>query len=1343
MSACKSNIDGKNVAALAYVTEIQGDPREITLKKVEDSYAVLKEPLFVEDISLCCNALNGLPGPYIKDFLTRLGPEKLYQMLNGFDDKTATALCCIGYMDENTTKIFEGRVKGKFVEPRGTRTFGWDDLFEVEQVGKTFGEMASEEKNKISHRFRAAIQLKDRAVREVPWRSRFDILKERVKPRYMAECIGTPRREYQENVINGIRIAPTFNPYLQLNKEKRYRLDNWPSRNWDDWNPSQCYVRGGRRRHAVPKAFLPIKDELGEAHPPKISARYRADIEKQYYMNGLPWVWNVDYYLGKVHYHDRDILHPKVWYRHAFRKQRMEMELKKLDKHLEDYREQNRLKKRYAYFEKAVAAIAGEELASKYIRQRKIAKRFVGAGRRTRSKPGREGATALRTLVHTARAIKIASFRPHNRIQRARVQQIHRITSKCAEKSIYKSLLQQSTPNVLKQVADSRIQYLSPFDSAAILKKILENTDRKGIAEIRRNPFYRPVTSKIIASVERYRRELLFFFLTKFYELHDTHAIKSITRVFVGSKAADIQNTNQIVELLYYAAHHIPKGIQTQEGRKAEAEHHIEEASEEHIRIYCECVRQLQRELTSKVTELKDRTLIYKLTTALPKLPTTQYTGIVSKAVVNKAKIELANNKWDHKKLNKVVRALEEFGAIDDDTIQHIIHALEPKQDNLEESDTEYILQLLETFDNSAWIKMESQRTTIIPTEAILSLSKTHPLFQSDRVTLSDEAAALIANTVEFKMKQIIQMAHRFMIKSCRYVDTQPMLLPNDIRDALRTLRMESLDGYNNCYDYRYVISSKLYKGNRVVKRESTLKNAMDERCWGRQKLTDIVTRDMQKAIPAQPGLTVHWMLVNGNVPALASNMTQCVTEEFKQEAKRQMVRLALDHVNFLNSEDANKQLSEVENLVAKTKLPMNLSIAGSGNAVEMAIVDSLQRHLGNATEGPTDKSADDKSSKFPTITIPKVEHILTKEQRFFLKEIKNTVKRASNSMDHQVHVQLGKVLSILKNSPALDQLLPELTAFFVSEIERSTGDVEAILKFAEAITANNKIQIHYHVHQLVAPLLTLILKHDEEQDLQSVHRNLCLRRLAAKTLGNIAKSLRDAKSGLEGIDQYLMTLYKRAVLDENCSLTVLYGAMCGMSHLPLAAKRMLFFPIVPLILSVLYKKHVQAHDRYVKSGSKMEEFKCFTCQEIVQLSMVMLYEACFEDILECVRETGLFSISYEAQIMIKETLDGYVDKTINPEHFLPLYTAILSRCFEILKPKKGIEAETENRKSLPEIENAERYHKMYQGGRNVKRQKVQVETNAITKKTYSSAVEQMAAPWYIGQATHVLTLTM
>ena len=35
----------------------------------------IKGPCLTEDTSLCFNALGGMPGPYIKWFLSKLGPE--------------------------------------------------------------------------------------------------------------------------------------------------------------------------------------------------------------------------------------------------------------------------------------------------------------------------------------------------------------------------------------------------------------------------------------------------------------------------------------------------------------------------------------------------------------------------------------------------------------------------------------------------------------------------------------------------------------------------------------------------------------------------------------------------------------------------------------------------------------------------------------------------------------------------------------------------------------------------------------------------------------------------------------------------------------------------------------------------------------------------------------------------------------------------------------------------------------------------------------------------------------------------------------------------------------------
>ncbi|MFC6737384.1 non-canonical purine NTP pyrophosphatase, partial [Halolamina salina] len=50
-------------------------------------------------------------------------------------------------------KLFEGRVRGTLVEPRGEGGFGFDPIFEHE--GTTFAEMDEAEKNAISHRGRA------------------------------------------------------------------------------------------------------------------------------------------------------------------------------------------------------------------------------------------------------------------------------------------------------------------------------------------------------------------------------------------------------------------------------------------------------------------------------------------------------------------------------------------------------------------------------------------------------------------------------------------------------------------------------------------------------------------------------------------------------------------------------------------------------------------------------------------------------------------------------------------------------------------------------------------------------------------------------------------------------------------------------------------------------------------------------------------------------------------------------------------------------------------------------------------------------------------------------------
>ncbi|EAU84251.2 inosine triphosphate pyrophosphatase [Coprinopsis cinerea okayama7 len=144
--------------------EIQGTTTEVARDKCRRAAEALGTACITEDTALGFNALKGLPGPYIKYFLEALGHEGLNKMLAGFEDKTADAICTFAYSAGPGTEpiIFEGRTPGKIVPARGPGIFGWDAVFEpIEGNGLTYAEMPPEEKNKISHRYRALDKLRD------------------------------------------------------------------------------------------------------------------------------------------------------------------------------------------------------------------------------------------------------------------------------------------------------------------------------------------------------------------------------------------------------------------------------------------------------------------------------------------------------------------------------------------------------------------------------------------------------------------------------------------------------------------------------------------------------------------------------------------------------------------------------------------------------------------------------------------------------------------------------------------------------------------------------------------------------------------------------------------------------------------------------------------------------------------------------------------------------------------------------------------------------------------------------------------------------------------------------
>ena len=144
--------------------ELQGDAFEIAKEKCKLASLEVKGPVFTEDTSLCFNALNGMPGPYIKWFLEKCGHDGLNRMLDGFDDRTGYAQTIVAYTEGPTEEVhlFEGRTDGTIVRPRGSLDFGWDPIFEPnEGEGKTYAEMTKDAKNAISHRGRSFAKVRD------------------------------------------------------------------------------------------------------------------------------------------------------------------------------------------------------------------------------------------------------------------------------------------------------------------------------------------------------------------------------------------------------------------------------------------------------------------------------------------------------------------------------------------------------------------------------------------------------------------------------------------------------------------------------------------------------------------------------------------------------------------------------------------------------------------------------------------------------------------------------------------------------------------------------------------------------------------------------------------------------------------------------------------------------------------------------------------------------------------------------------------------------------------------------------------------------------------------------
>jgi len=138
--------------------EIQAETnKDVAIFKLESVKTKIDGSFFIEDAGFYVDEpLNGFPGVYSSYVFKTIGNEGILKLINDFNHTKAhfSAIIALYFKPEDHIFFFDGRVDGKVAEKiRGNQGFGFDPIFIPNEVpNKTFGEMLTEEKNKISHR---------------------------------------------------------------------------------------------------------------------------------------------------------------------------------------------------------------------------------------------------------------------------------------------------------------------------------------------------------------------------------------------------------------------------------------------------------------------------------------------------------------------------------------------------------------------------------------------------------------------------------------------------------------------------------------------------------------------------------------------------------------------------------------------------------------------------------------------------------------------------------------------------------------------------------------------------------------------------------------------------------------------------------------------------------------------------------------------------------------------------------------------------------------------------------------------------------------------------------------
>ena len=140
--------------------------------KAKETAKLLKMPCIADDTGFFVRGIDNRPGIYAARYAGdnctyEDNVNKVLSEMEGIEDRyayfsTVTAFFC---PFDDYMGVGEGKVEGELIKTKkGSKGFGYDPIFIPAGYDKTYSEMNDSQKNKISHRYKSILDLKEKII---------------------------------------------------------------------------------------------------------------------------------------------------------------------------------------------------------------------------------------------------------------------------------------------------------------------------------------------------------------------------------------------------------------------------------------------------------------------------------------------------------------------------------------------------------------------------------------------------------------------------------------------------------------------------------------------------------------------------------------------------------------------------------------------------------------------------------------------------------------------------------------------------------------------------------------------------------------------------------------------------------------------------------------------------------------------------------------------------------------------------------------------------------------------------------------------------------------------------